>query len=99
MLLTFSCRTLLCRPPELTVSHQGCTLISTLISLFLIYKHASNYTNRNEQRQIMRILFMVPIYSITTMFSYVWYWRAVYWTVARMCSGRAVRYGLAADSV
>jgi len=29
---------------------------------------------------------MVPIYSVTTMFSYVWYWHAVYWQVARMLS-------------
>ncbi|KAI5857952.1 organic solute transporter Ostalpha-domain-containing protein [Tricharina praecox] len=63
----------------------ACTLISTAFSLYLIYKHASNYTNRNEQRQIIRILFMVPIYSVTTMFSYVWYWHAVYWQVARDC--------------
>jgi len=29
---------------------------------------------------------MVPIYSTTTMFSYVWYWHAVYWEVARKYS-------------
>lgn len=63
----------------------GCTVISTLVSFFLIYKHASNYTNRGEQRQIIRILWMVPIYSVLTMFSYVWYWHEVYWTVARDC--------------
>jgi hypothetical protein len=80
------------------VSQQGCTVISTIFSFFLIYKHASNYTNRNEQRQIMRILFMVPIYSITTLFSYVWYWHEIYWTVARMCSGCAVGFGLGLTS-
>lgn len=26
---------------------------------------------------------MIPIYSITTMFSYVWYWHAIYWEVGR----------------
>lgn len=48
-----------------------------------MYKHAANYTNPPEQRQILRILLMIPIYAITTMFSYVWYWHAVYWEVAR----------------
>ncbi|KAI5819417.1 organic solute transporter Ostalpha-domain-containing protein [Pyronema omphalodes] len=63
----------------------GCTVISCAISLFLIYKHATTYTNRDHQRNIIRILFMVPVYSVTTMFSYVWYWHAVYWEFARDC--------------
>lgn len=37
------------------------------------------------QCRILRILLMIPVYSVTTMFSYVWYWHAVYWKVARDC--------------
>lgn len=37
------------------------------------------------QCRILRILLMIPVYSVTTMFSYVWYWHAVYWEVARDC--------------
>ena len=59
-------------------------MISSSISLFHIYKHATTYTKPNEQRNIIRILLVVPIYSVTTMFSYVWYWHAVYWQFARL---------------
>ncbi|KAF8533726.1 organic solute transporter Ostalpha-domain-containing protein, partial [Trichophaea hybrida] len=63
----------------------ACTLISSIVSFYLIYKHATTFTNLNEQRNIIRILLMVPVYSVTTMFSYVWYWHAVYWEFARDC--------------
>lgn len=62
---------------------QVCTVISCVVSFYLMYRHATNYTRPREQRQILRILLMVPVYSITTMFSYVWYWHAVYWEVGR----------------
>lgn len=28
---------------------------------------------------------MIPVYSVTTMFSYIWYWHAIYWEVGRDC--------------
>ncbi|KAI5837419.1 putative DUF300 domain protein [Morchella snyderi] len=63
----------------------GCAIIATFISLCLIHQHAGHYTNPGEQRHIIRILLMVPIYAITSWLSYVWYWHAIYWEVARDC--------------
>lgn len=40
------------------------TVISILSSTRLIYKHLTNYYNPRLQRHVVRLLFMVPIYSI-----------------------------------
>ncbi|GJJ71048.1 hypothetical protein EMPS_03398 [Entomortierella parvispora] len=60
-------------------------LIATLISFRLLYKHARNYTKPTEQRQIMRILLMVPIYAIISFFSYRFYKEAIYYETIRDC--------------
>ncbi|KAG0124822.1 organic solute transporter Ostalpha-domain-containing protein [Tuber indicum] len=63
----------------------ACAIIATIISFFLIFRHATHYTKPNEQKHIIRILLMIPIYAITSWLSYVWYWHAIYWEVARDC--------------
>jgi hypothetical protein len=46
------------------------TLVSIVNSIHLILRHLQNYTRRVYQRQIIRILFMVPIYSISAFLTY-----------------------------
>ncbi|KAH6664162.1 organic solute transporter Ostalpha-domain-containing protein [Halenospora varia] len=59
--------------------------IATMLSLYLIWRHATHYSRPYEQRHIIRILFMVPIYSIISVLSYLYYWHAVYFKVIRDC--------------
>ncbi|KAH8802955.1 organic solute transporter Ostalpha-domain-containing protein [Xylogone sp. PMI_703] len=59
--------------------------IATMLSLYLIWRHAMHYSRPYEQRHITRILFMVPIYSIVSVLSYLYYWHAVYFKVIRDC--------------
>ena len=49
-----------------------CTGMSVLMTSLLIYCHLAAYTNPIEQRRIIRILLMVPIYAID---SYLALWR------------------------
>ncbi|KAF2215149.1 hypothetical protein CERZMDRAFT_36033 [Cercospora zeae-maydis SCOH1-5] len=60
-------------------------LISVVISLFLIWRHATHYFVPGEQKHIIRILFMVPVYSIVSFLSYLYYRHAVYFDVLRDC--------------
>ncbi|PIL25191.1 transporter [Ganoderma sinense ZZ0214-1] len=46
------------------------TLISIGVSFWLIDKHLRNYTSKYEQRYIVRILFMVPLYAVVSTASY-----------------------------
>ncbi|KAF8938857.1 hypothetical protein BGZ58_011307 [Dissophora ornata] len=64
---------------------SGCfTVISTAISLVLIYRHCQYYTKPNQQRYIVRMLLMVPIYAITSWFSFVYVREAVYYDEIRV---------------
>ncbi|KAK5816632.1 organic solute transporter Ostalpha-domain-containing protein, partial [Linnemannia elongata] len=60
-------------------------LIATVLSFRLLYKHAKNYTKPAEQRQIMRILLMIPIYAIISALSYRFYKEAIYYETIRDC--------------
>ncbi|KAF9108107.1 hypothetical protein BGX29_003303 [Mortierella sp. GBA35] len=60
-------------------------LIASVLTFRLLYKHAKNYTKPVEQRQIMRILLMIPIYAIISGLSYRFYKEAVYYEVIRDC--------------
>ncbi|KAK7927128.1 hypothetical protein PG985_004126 [Apiospora marii] len=63
----------------------GCAVIATMTSLYLVWMHALNYTKPREQKHIIRILFMIPIYSISA-FLCIWkYWHAVYYQVISDC--------------
>ncbi|KAG0324999.1 hypothetical protein BGZ99_001154 [Dissophora globulifera] len=64
---------------------SGCfTVLSTAISLVLIYRHCQYYTKPNQQRYIVRMLLMVPIYAITSWFSFVYVREAVYYDTIRV---------------
>ncbi|KAI9022345.1 organic solute transporter Ostalpha-domain-containing protein [Phycomyces nitens] len=48
-----------------------CTIISTCISFTAVWSHWKNYRQPSLQRQVIRILLMVPIYGISTCISLV----------------------------
>ncbi|KAI4870402.1 DUF300-domain-containing protein [Hypoxylon rubiginosum] len=61
------------------------TVVAYIASFYLMWRHAVNYTKPREQRHIIRILFMVPIYA-TSAFLCIWYyWHAVYFQVLSDC--------------
>ncbi|KAG9094500.1 hypothetical protein FRC06_010736 [Ceratobasidium sp. 370] len=49
----------------------GFTVVSVVASLWLIQKHARWYYCKPQQRHIIRLLLMVPIYSTITLASYI----------------------------
>ncbi|KAK3390273.1 putative DUF300 domain protein [Podospora didyma] len=61
------------------------TLVAILMSLFLIMMHATHYTVPHEQKHIMRILFMVPVYATSSFLSLRFYWHAIYFQVLSDC--------------
>ncbi|WQF90168.1 Putative organic solute transporter subunit alpha/Transmembrane protein [Colletotrichum destructivum] len=54
------------------------TIVASSASAYLIFRHASNYTNPKQQKLIIRILLMVPIYSIACTLSIEFYKENVY---------------------
>jgi hypothetical protein len=60
-----------------------CTALSTLLSLYLVYKHLRNYTQPKLQRHIVRILLMVPIYAIDSWLSLQYKEWSLYFDLAR----------------
>ncbi|KAI0506845.1 organic solute transporter Ostalpha-domain-containing protein [Xylaria bambusicola] len=59
----------------------GSTIIAYIVSFYLMWQHALNYTKPREQRHIIRILFMVPIYATSSFLSLYFYWHAIYFQV------------------
>ncbi|KAI0358078.1 DUF300-domain-containing protein [Trametes cingulata] len=49
------------------------TFVAIAVSFWLIDKHIQWYTNKHEQRYIVRILFMVPLYALISLASYFWW--------------------------
>ncbi|KAJ8482614.1 hypothetical protein ONZ51_g5230 [Trametes cubensis] len=49
------------------------TAVAMGVSFWLIGKHLRSYTNKYEQRYIVRILFMVPLYALISLASYFWW--------------------------
>jgi len=60
-------------------------LIAILLSFFLIMMHATHYTVPREQKHIIRILFMVPVYATSSFLSLRFYWHAIYFQVISDC--------------
>ncbi|KAL4947993.1 organic solute transporter Ostalpha-domain-containing protein [Aspergillus filifer] len=53
-------------------------IVASAISFYLVMRHATHYSKPTEQRHIIRILFMIPIYSLTAWLSTFFYKNAVY---------------------
>ncbi|EPQ55002.1 DUF300-domain-containing protein [Gloeophyllum trabeum ATCC 11539] len=61
------------------------TLVSLVASFWLINKHLQWYTNKREQRYIVRILFMVPLYAVVSFASYLFWNHATALLLIRDC--------------
>lgn len=71
---------------ELTIAISAvCGAIAIIVSLVLMFMHAIRYSRPKEQRHIIRILFMVPIYALVSFLSIVFYTHSVYYEVIRDC--------------
>jgi hypothetical protein len=76
---------------QFTFHHLGLIIsaifgsIAIIISLWLILKHATHYSKPWEQKAIIRILFMIPIYATVSFLSYLYYRHAIYFEVLRDC--------------
>ncbi|KAK2982222.1 hypothetical protein RJ640_009154 [Escallonia rubra] len=58
------------REPAIIVS--GCFVcVALVLSTFLIFQHLRSYTNPEEQKWIVAVLFMVPVYAIESILSLV----------------------------
>ncbi|KAK6369166.1 hypothetical protein LTR64_007328 [Lithohypha guttulata] len=67
------------------VISAACGLIAIIVSLFLMFMHATHYSRPTEQRHIIRILFMVPVYALVSFLSIWFYYHSVYYEVLRDC--------------
>ncbi|KAF8123588.1 organic solute transporter Ostalpha-domain-containing protein [Boletus edulis] len=60
----------------------GCAALTVLISLVSIWKHCRNYNKPNEQRQVLRILYLPPVYAVVSFFSYRFFRSYTYYSLA-----------------
>ena len=60
-------------------------VFAIIVSLFLMFMHAIRYSRPKEQRHIIRILFMVPVYALVSWLSIHYYYHSVYYEVLRDC--------------
>lgn len=58
-------------------------LTSVVISLINVRKHCKNYNYPLQQRYIIRILFLIPVYSILTLCSLILYRHYTFWLMIR----------------
>ncbi|KAH8817849.1 organic solute transporter Ostalpha-domain-containing protein [Flagelloscypha sp. PMI_526] len=61
----------------------GFALFAIVVSIFTVLQHCIAYTNRKEQRQILRILYLPPIYAILSFVSYRWFLDYTYFELAK----------------
>jgi len=69
-----------------------CVFFSTVLTIKLIYKHLIHFHKPSQQKHIVRILLMVPIYSIDSWLSFRYYWLSVYFDLIRDCYEAIVIY-------
>ncbi|VFQ60650.1 unnamed protein product [Cuscuta campestris] len=60
-----------------------CTITAIWLAIFHIYRHLLNYTEPTYQRYIVRIIFMVPVYALTSFLSLVLNRSAIYFNSLR----------------
>lgn len=59
--------------------------IAIALSVWQIFHHALHYLRPYEQKHIIRILAMIPIYAFTSFLKYVFYRDAIYYELIRDC--------------
>ncbi|VDB86045.1 unnamed protein product [Peniophora sp. CBMAI 1063] len=60
----------------------GCAALTVLITAFTVFMHARHYTNRLQQRQIIRVLYMPAVYAVISFFSYRYFRDYTYYSLA-----------------
>ena len=60
-------------------------VIASSIAFHLIFKHLQFYTRPNQQRYIVRIILLIPIYACISWLSYFFYRQSVYFELVRDC--------------
>lgn len=60
-------------------------IAACVLSFYLIYKHLKFYTQPEHQRYIVRIICMVPLYSVYSLLSLVFHEHQIYFAIARDC--------------
>jgi hypothetical protein len=76
-----------------TISLAGISsLLSILLTLFLIYKHLKHWIDPIGQTYIVRILLMVPVYTIASWFSLLFAAETIYFNLVRDCYESFVLY-------
>ncbi|KAK4448135.1 organic solute transporter Ostalpha-domain-containing protein, partial [Podospora aff. communis PSN243] len=68
-----------------TIIAAASALIAILLSFYLILMHATHYTVPYEQKHIIRILFMVPVYATSSFLSLKFFQHAIYFQVLSDC--------------
>ncbi|KAM9975334.1 hypothetical protein ACTFIW_010362 [Dictyostelium discoideum] len=67
-------------------------VVTVIMTSHLIYKHFKYYCQPDHQRYIVRIIFMIPIYSIFTILSIIFHQYEIYFALARDCYESYVIY-------
>jgi len=69
-----------------------CVIIAVALTFKLLYAHCKNFHKPQHQKHIVRILVMVPVYSIDSWLSFRFYWLSVYFDLFRDCYEAFVIY-------
>jgi len=69
-----------------------CVIIATALTIKLVWLHCRNFHRPHQQKHIVRILLMVPIYSIDSWLGFRFYWLSVYFDFFRDCYEAFVIY-------
>ncbi|KAJ7127945.1 organic solute transporter Ostalpha-domain-containing protein [Mycena epipterygia] len=59
----------------------GCAVLTVIITCFSVMQHCRNYTVPREQRQVIRILYMPPVYAVISFFSYRYFRSYTYYSM------------------
>lgn len=59
----------------------GCAALTLIISSISVYQHCRNYNKPREQRQILRVLYMPPVYAIISFLSYRYFRSYTYYSL------------------
>ncbi|CAH0487961.1 unnamed protein product [Peronospora farinosa] len=74
----------------------GCCILATLLSVYNIIQHLVHYSRPQLQRYIVRILVIVPVYSMGSFFSLTFVNQALYFDSIRDCYEAFVVYSFLA---
>ncbi|KAH8823599.1 organic solute transporter Ostalpha-domain-containing protein [Flagelloscypha sp. PMI_526] len=61
-----------------------CMILTLAVSVFTVIQHSRSYINRKEQRQIIRILYLPPVYSILSFLSYRYFLYYTYFELVKV---------------